>query len=65
MFRRGVSEQICCVVAMIAYTSLFVDTGMLTKNVDAVHGGTSQQYAIDLIAEIKASVLSGLPATTI
>ena len=26
---------------------------MLTKNVDAVHGGTSEQYAADLVAEIK------------
>lgn len=32
-----------------------IDTGMLTKNVDAVHGGTSEQYAADLIVEIKAS----------
>lgn len=26
---------------------------MLTKNVDAVHGGTSEQYAANLVAEIK------------
>lgn len=29
---------------------------MLTKNVDAVHGGTSEQYAADLVVQIKVSL---------
>ncbi|KAH9938884.1 nuclease Le1 [Epithele typhae] len=29
------------------------DTGMVTKHIDQSHGGTPQQYATDLVAEIK------------
>ncbi|KAF7795571.1 hypothetical protein EIP86_006733 [Pleurotus ostreatoroseus] len=36
------------------------DTGMLVKNVDAVHGGTSEQYAADLIVEITSGQFSSL-----
>ncbi|EKM60554.1 uncharacterized protein PHACADRAFT_155682 [Phanerochaete carnosa HHB-10118-sp] len=39
-----------------------VHTGMLTKNVDAVHGGTSEQYAADLVAEIQTGAFSSLTA---
>ena len=30
-----------------------IDTGMVTKHIDQSHGGTPQQYADDLVAEIK------------
>lgn len=33
---------------------------MLTKNVDAVHGGTSEQYAADLVVQIKNGSFSSL-----
>ncbi|KAJ3527269.1 hypothetical protein NM688_g8151 [Phlebia brevispora] len=36
------------------------DTGMLVKNVDAVHGGTSEQYAADLTIEIINGTFSGI-----
>lgn len=33
---------------------------MLTKNVDAIHGGTSEQYAADLVAQIKVNMSARL-----
>ena len=33
----------------------FIDTGMVTKHIDQSHGGTPQQYAADLVAEIKVT----------
>ncbi|EJF55989.1 nuclease Le1 [Dichomitus squalens LYAD-421 SS1] len=39
------------------------DTGMVTKHIDQMHGGTPQQYANDLVAEIKNGSFASLAAS--
>ncbi|KAI0716265.1 nuclease Le1 [Earliella scabrosa] len=42
-----------------------VDTGMVTKHIDQSHGGTPQQYANDLVAEIKTGSFKSQAASWI
>ncbi|KAM5542535.1 hypothetical protein V8D89_003994 [Ganoderma adspersum] len=39
------------------------DTGMVTKHIDQSHGGTPQQYADDLVAEIKTGSFKSVAAS--
>ncbi|TFK87844.1 nuclease Le1 [Polyporus arcularius HHB13444] len=41
------------------------DTGMVTKHIDQSHGGTPQQYANDLVAEIKTGAFKSEAASWI
>ncbi|PIL37753.1 hypothetical protein GSI_01447 [Ganoderma sinense ZZ0214-1] len=39
------------------------DTGMVTKHIDQAHGGTPQQYAADLVAEIQTGAFAAVAAS--